>query len=57
MNTIRKRHANESEYTILALGGTGADFFKARNVKVSYVLRGLSDQPTLKKLERLLQKR
>lgn len=46
ISNIRKRHTNESEYTILALGGTGADFFKARNVKVSYVLRGLSDQPT-----------
>ena len=54
MNTIRKRHANESEYTILALGGTGADFFKARNVKVSYVLRGLSDQPTCEEVRAIV---
>lgn len=54
MNTIRKRHANESEYTILALGGTGADFFKARNVKVSYVLRGLSDQPTFEEVRAIV---
>ena len=54
MNTIRKRHANESEYTILALGGTGADFFKARNVKVSYVLRGLSDQPTFEEFRAIV---
>ena len=54
MNAIRKRHANESEYTILALGGTGADFFKARNVKVSYVLRGLSDQPTFEEVRAIV---
>ena len=54
MNTIRKRHANESEYTILARGGTGADFFKARNVKVSYVLRGLSDQPTFEEVRAIV---
>ena len=54
MNTIRKRHANESEYTILALGGNGADFFKARNVKVSYVLRGLSDQPTFEEVRAIV---
>ncbi len=54
MNTIRKRNANESEYTILALGGTGADFFKARNVKVSYVLRGLSDQPTFEEVRAIV---
>ena len=54
MNTIRSRHASESEYTILALGGTGADFFKARNVKVSYVLRGLSDQPTFEEVRAIV---
>ena len=54
ISNIRKRHTNESEYTILALGGTGADFFKARNVKVSYVLRGLSDQPTFEEVRAIV---
>ncbi|MCL2112858.1 MAG: F0F1 ATP synthase subunit gamma [Streptococcaceae bacterium] len=54
MNTLRTKHANESEYTILALGGTGADFFKARGVKVSYELRGLSDQPTFEEVRAIV---
>ena len=54
ISNIRKRHTNESEYTILALGGTGADFFKARNVKVSYVLRGLSDQQTFEEVRAIV---
>ena len=54
ISNIRKRHTYESEYTILALGGTGADFFKARNVKVSYVLRGLSDQPTFEEVRAIV---
>lgn len=54
ISNICKRHTNESEYTILALGGTGADFFKARNVKVSYVLRGLSDQPTFEEVRAIV---
>ena len=54
ISNIRKCHTNESEYTILALGGTGADFFKARNVKVSYVLRGLSDQPTFEEVRAIV---
>ncbi|AYG00805.1 F0F1 ATP synthase subunit gamma [Lactococcus allomyrinae] len=54
MSTLRTKHANESEYTILALGGTGADFFKARGVKVSYELRGLSDQPTFEEVRAIV---
>ncbi|RZI48972.1 F0F1 ATP synthase subunit gamma [Lactococcus kimchii] len=54
MNTIRNRHKNEDEFSILSLGGTGADFFKARNLKVSYVLRGLSDQPSFEEVRAIV---
>lgn len=43
---IEEKHSRPDEYSILALGGMGADFFKARNIEVAYELRGLSDQPS-----------
>ncbi|MCL2676680.1 MAG: F0F1 ATP synthase subunit gamma [Streptococcaceae bacterium] len=46
LNIIKTKHSNESEYCILALGGTGADFFRARGIKIAYELRGLSDNPS-----------
>ena len=29
-------HDSADEYVLLAIGGTGADFFKARGVKLAY---------------------
>ncbi|WEV60216.1 F0F1 ATP synthase subunit gamma [Streptococcaceae bacterium ESL0729] len=46
MQMLNDDHDSQNEYSILALGGTGADFFKARGIDVAYELRGLSDQPS-----------
>ena len=45
---------NEHEHTILALGGMGADFFKARNIDVAYELRGLSEQPSFNEVREIV---
>lgn len=37
---------DEHETTIMAVGGVGADFFKHRDINVSYEYRGVSDTPT-----------
>ena len=46
MSMLEDDHDSADEYVLLAIGGTGADFFKARGVKLAYELRNLSDQPS-----------
>ena len=42
---IKRDHDSErDEYAIISIGGTGSDFFKARNMNVAFELRGLEDQ-------------
>src|SRR5574341_1270193 len=43
MQMLKDDHENPDEFVIIALGGMGADFFKARDINVSYELRGISD--------------
>ncbi|OFI49185.1 F0F1 ATP synthase subunit gamma [Floricoccus tropicus] len=56
MQMLTDDHTDQSEYVILALGGTGADFFKARNIDVAYELRGLSDQPSFDEVRNIVSK-
>lgn len=56
MQMLEDDHDNQDEYVIIALGGTGADFFKARDINVSYELRGLSDQPTFDEVRKIVNK-
>ncbi|OFI47516.1 F0F1 ATP synthase subunit gamma [Floricoccus penangensis] len=56
MQMLTDDHKDQSEYVILALGGTGADFFKARNIDVAYELRGLSDQPSFDEVRNIVSK-
>ncbi|MDR0199849.1 MAG: F0F1 ATP synthase subunit gamma [Streptococcaceae bacterium] len=44
------RGKQPSEYAVIALGGMGADFFKARGIDVIYEQRGLADQPTFEEV-------
>ena len=37
-------HAQDEEYVMIAIGATGADFFKNTRIKLAYELRNLSDQ-------------
>ncbi|MFH0153281.1 F0F1 ATP synthase subunit gamma, partial [Pseudomonas aeruginosa] len=45
---------NDEAFSVMALGGMGADFFKTRNIKVSYELRGLSDQPNFEEVRNIV---
>lgn len=56
MQMLADDHDNQEEYVIIALGGMGADFFKARDINVSYELRGLSDQPTFDEVHKIVNK-
>lgn len=56
MQRLADDHDNQEEYVIIALGGMGADFFKARDINVSYELRGLSDQPTFDEVRKIVNK-
>lgn len=56
MQMLVDDHDNQEEYAIIALGGMGADFFKARDINVSYELRGLSDQPTFDEVRKIVNK-
>lgn len=56
MQMLADDHDNQEEYAIIALGGMGADFFKARDINVSYELRGLSDQPTFDEVRKIVNK-
>lgn len=56
MQMLEDDHDNQDEYVIIALGGMGADFFKSRDINVSYELRGLSDQPTFDEVRKIVNK-
>ena len=56
MQMLADDHDNQEEYVIIALGGMGADFFKARDINVSYELRGLSDQTTFDEVRKIVNK-
>ena len=40
----------------LSIGGTGSDFFKARNMNVAFELRGLEDQPSFDQVGKIISK-
>ena len=43
--TIQERHNSTDEYSIIAIGRIGRDFFKKRNMPVVKEITGLADQP------------
>lgn len=54
MQMLKDDHNQTDDYVIIALGGMGADFFKARGINVSYELRGLSDQPSFDEVRKIV---
>ncbi|MDR0921557.1 MAG: F0F1 ATP synthase subunit gamma [Lactobacillales bacterium] len=54
MGMIEQDHENSDEYSIIAIGGTGADFFRARGINISYELRGLTDQPSFEEVRKIV---
>ncbi|HHW37761.1 MAG TPA: F0F1 ATP synthase subunit gamma [Bacillales bacterium] len=45
LRQIQERHKSTDEYTIVAIGRMGRDFFKKRNMPVVKEITGLADQP------------
>ncbi|MDA9470860.1 F0F1 ATP synthase subunit gamma [Enterococcus sp. 5H] len=54
MKMMGDDHASQEEFVLIAIGGTGADFFKARGINVAYELRGLSDQPSFDEVRKIV---
>ncbi|MGH2202138.1 F0F1 ATP synthase subunit gamma, partial [Enterococcus faecalis] len=54
MSMIQEDHDCNKEYALIAMGGTGAVFFKARGIDVSYELRGLTHQPTFEEVRKIV---
>ncbi|MBO0422851.1 F0F1 ATP synthase subunit gamma [Enterococcus plantarum] len=54
MKMMADDHESQDEYVLVAIGGTGADFFKARGINVAYELRGLSDQPSFDEVRKIV---
>lgn len=48
MSIIKEKHNdNKDEFVIIAIGSTGAEFFKNRGYNVAYEYRGVNDIPTI----------
>ncbi|MEI5989124.1 F0F1 ATP synthase subunit gamma [Enterococcus crotali] len=54
MKMMSDDHDSQEEFVLIAIGGTGADFFKARGINVAYELRGLSDQPSFDEVRKIV---
>jgi F-type H+-transporting ATPase subunit gamma len=54
MKMIQDDHKSQDEFVLIAIGGTGADFFKARGINIAYELRGLSDQPSFDEVRKIV---
>ena len=48
------KHKDDEAFSVMALGGMGADFFKLRNINISYELRGISDQPSFEEVREIV---
>lgn len=54
MSILEEDHQSPDEYVMIAIGGTGADFFKARDINLAYELRNLSDQPSFDEVRKIV---
>ncbi|MFC6171247.1 F0F1 ATP synthase subunit gamma [Loigolactobacillus jiayinensis] len=51
---ITTDHKTADEYVFMAVGGTGADFFKNRGMNIAYEYRGVSDVPTFNEVREIV---
>ena len=49
--TITTRHSNKDEYSVIAIGRVGRDFFKKRGIPVVSEITGLADQPSFSEIK------
>ncbi|MDR1521706.1 MAG: F0F1 ATP synthase subunit gamma [Streptococcaceae bacterium] len=54
IDMIERDHDSSEEYLILAIGGVGADFFRARKMKIAYELRGVVDHPLFDEVHKIV---
>ena len=54
MSILEEDHPSPDDYVMIAIGGTGADFFKARGINLAYELRNLSDQPSFDEVRKIV---
>lgn len=54
MTMMEDDHSSQEEFVLIAIGGTGANFFKARGINVAYELRGLTDQPSFDEVRKIV---
>ncbi|WP_165003645.1 MULTISPECIES: F0F1 ATP synthase subunit gamma [unclassified Enterococcus] len=54
MSILEEDHQSPDDYVMIAIGGTGADFFKARGINLAYELRNLSDQPSFEEVRKIV---
>ena len=54
MSILEEDHQSPDDYVMTAIGGTGADFFKARGINLAYELRNLSDQPSFDEVRKIV---
>ncbi len=54
MSILEEDHQSPDDYVMIAIGGTGADFFKARGINLAYELRNLSDQPSFDEVRKIV---
>lgn len=52
---IEDRTPNADDYMVLAVGGTGADFYRCRGVNVAYEYRGVSDVPGFNEVREIVK--
>lgn len=48
-------HEDPKEHVVMAIGGTGAEFFKTRNIQLAYEYRGVSDVPTFDEVREIVK--
>ena len=55
MQMIKDDHESPDDYVMMAIGGVGADFFKARGMNLAYEYRGVSDIPTFNEVREIVK--
>ena len=56
MELQQEYHPSGDDFEVICIGGTGADFFKARGIQPIYELRGLADQPSFDEVRKIISK-
>ncbi|WNX07052.1 F0F1 ATP synthase subunit gamma [Lacticaseibacillus rhamnosus] len=55
MQMIKDDYESPDDYVMMAIGGVGADFFKARGMNLAYEYRGVSDIPTFNEVREIVK--